>query len=99
MAIVMQMRWDGVTPELYDQTRDEVGWETDSPTGAIMHVAWFDDGVLHVVDAWDSAEAFQSFVDDRLMPGVAKVGIEGQPDVTILPAHRVFDAAHGDARS
>jgi hypothetical protein len=26
---------------------------------------------------------------------VAKVGIQGEPKVTVSPAHRVFDAIHG----
>jgi hypothetical protein len=39
---------------------------------------------------WDSAEDFQRFVDDRLMPGVQQVGIQGQPQVEILPAHAIF---------
>jgi hypothetical protein len=99
MAIVMQMRWEGVTPDQYDQARDEVQWESDAPEGGIFHVAWFQDGALHVIDVWESAEEFQAFVDARLIPGVAKVGIAGQPDVSIRPAHRIFDATHGTARS
>ena len=99
MPIVMSMKWDGVNAEQYDAAREEVGWETDGPEGGIFHVAWFQDGTLRVLDVWESPEAFQAFVDQRLMPGVAKVGIEGQPDVDIQPAHRVFDAAHGEARA
>ena len=97
MAIVMQMTWRGVTPAQYDRTLEEVRWETDAPVGGIFHVAWFESGALRVVDVWESAEQFQTFVDSRLMPGVAKVGIEGEPEVSIQPAHRVFDAAHPDA--
>lgn len=99
MAVVMQMTWQGVTPEQYDQARETVGWETDAPSGGIFHVAWFEGGALRVLDVWETEEAFQLFVDGRLMPGVAEVGIEGEPEVAFQPAYRVFDAAHGDARS
>jgi hypothetical protein len=99
MTVVMNMRWDGVTPEQYDAARDEVKWEIDAPDGAISHVAWFEDGAIRVIDVWESGEQFQTFVEQRLMPGTAKVGIAGQPDVTIQPAHRYFDAVHGDTRS
>ena len=27
MPIVMNMRWDGVTPEQYEVAREQVGWE------------------------------------------------------------------------
>jgi hypothetical protein len=99
MAIVMKMRWEGVTPEQYDEVRAAVQWESDAPAGGISHVVWFDGGAMHIVDVWDSAEAFQAFVDGRLMPGVAKVGVAGQPEVSIHPAHRVFDAASGVVRA
>jgi len=92
MAIVMRMEWPGVTPEQYDEACEVVGWERDMPRGAIFHVAFFDEG-FKVVDVWETAEDFQSFVDSRLMPGIAQVGIEGEPNVTIVPAHRVFNPA------
>src|SRR5713226_5978757 len=99
MAIVMQLKWEGVTPEQYDRAQDVVKWESDVPAGAIFHVAWFENGGIRVTDVWEAAEDFQSFVDNRLMPGTAQVGIQGEPNVEIQPAHRIFDAAHGEARS
>src|SRR3954447_18159041 len=99
MPVVMNMRWDGVTPDQYDAARQEVKWEVDAPDGAIFHVAWFDDGAIRVIDVWESAEQFQTFAEERLTPGTTKVGIAGEPDVTIVPAHRYFDALHGDTGS
>jgi hypothetical protein len=90
MAVVMSMKWEGVTPEQYDATRDLVKWETDVPHGAIHHVAAFDETGLRVTDIWESAQDFQAFVDDRLMPGVQQVGIEGQPEAEIYPVHAIF---------
>lgn len=99
MAIVMQLRWDGVMPEQYEQARDVVKWETDLPKGGIFHVAWFENGGIRVTDVWETADDFQAFVDSRLMPGTKQVGIQGEPKVEIYPAHRIFDAVHGEARS
>ena len=61
----------------------------------MFHVAFFDEGGFKVVDVWESPEHFQAFVDNRLMPGVAQVGIEGEPNVTITPAHAVWNSAVG----
>jgi len=37
---------------------------------------------------------FQAFVDNRLMPGIAQAGdVEGEPTVTITPAHAIFNLA------
>ena len=90
MPTVMSMRWPGVTREQYDEARKIVNWEGDPPTGGIFHVAWFDGDGLRVTDVWQSAEAFQGFADERLMPGVKQLGIEGEPEVEMTQAHAVF---------
>jgi len=90
VAIVMNMRWQGVTKSQYDQTLQAVQWETDIPKGAKFHVASFDDNGLRVTDVWDSADQFNQFVEQRLMPGVQQVGIAGEPEVEIIEAHRIF---------
>jgi len=82
MATVMVMRWPEVTKEQYEEARQLVGWERDTPKGARLHVAWMGDDGFRVVDVWDSAEDFQNFVAARLTPGVQKIGIQGQPQVT-----------------
>jgi hypothetical protein len=93
MAVVMRMEWPEVTTEQYEATRELVGWEREVPEGAIFHIAFFDDGGFKVVDLWESEEDFQRFADNRLNPGIAQIGIDGEPKVTFAPAHRVFDAA------
>lgn len=90
MAIMMLMDWAGVTAEQYDEVRQTVNWEGDAPAGAMFHVAAFTDAGARITDVWASAEDFQRFVDERLMPGVQKVGIAGEPKVDIFAAHAVF---------
>ena len=89
---VMQMRWAGVTPEQYEEARSTIAWETDVPDGAVLHIAGFDGGELRVCDVWESVEQFQRFVEERLMPGVQQIGIEGQPEVSFYPVQSVFNA-------
>ena len=90
MPIVMFMEWDGVTLEQYDAVRKLVKWETEKPHGGIFHVAAFSDKALRITDLWESAEAFQTFVEKRLTPGVKKAGIAGEPKVEIYPVHALF---------
>jgi len=90
VPVVMNMRWKGVTKEQYDAARKEIGWEADVPAGAKFHVAAFDDQGLVVSDVWDNGEDFNNFVEQRLGPGVQRVGITGDPEVTITPAHSIF---------
>ncbi len=90
MATVMIMHWPEVSKEQYEQTRQEVKWETDVPDGAKFHVAWFGEDGLHVLDLWDSAEQFQQFVQERLNPATQRIGIQGEPRVEFAPAHAIF---------
>jgi hypothetical protein len=90
MAIVMQMHWPEVSKDQYEQVRKLVAWETQVPKGAKYHVAWFGNDGFHVIDVWASAQEFNAFLESRLMPGVQKVGIKGQPNVEISDAHATF---------
>ena len=89
----MMMTWAGVTPELHERALEDVRWEQDPAPGGLFHVAGFDEHGLHVTDLWESAAAFETFVTERLMPGVVGVGIQGQPQVEIVPVHRLFAPA------
>lgn len=90
MPTVMSMHWPEVTREQYEAVRKEVNWEGNHPEGGRFHVAWFGDDGFRVLDLWDSPQQFERFVNDRLMPGVQKVGIESQPKVQISESHALF---------
>jgi heme-degrading monooxygenase HmoA len=90
MATVMNMHWPEVTREQYEIVRQDVNWEGDVPKGAKFHVAWFADDGFRVLDLWESAEDFQAFVAQRLTPGVAKAGIQGEPKIQLSPTHAIF---------
>lgn len=82
----MIMHWPGATKEMYEKVRGEVDWMSMRPNGANLHMAAFDDaGDLHVVDHWDSAEQFNTFIQEKIAPAAAAAGISGQPDVKLLP--------------
>jgi len=91
---MMQMTWDGIGAEEYEAARKHVNWEGDVPPGAMFHVVAVTDSGVRVTDVWESGEAFDAFVRDRLMPGVKALGIPGEPHVEILPAHTVFAPAY-----
>ncbi len=97
MATVIMQRWDTLTPDQYDTLRGIVGWDRDVPVGMRFHVASFDDGVLRMTDVWDSAEQFDEFVASRILPGLQQVGITGQPDVIVAPAHELTDVSTAHA--
>lgn len=90
MPVITSLRWE-MTEEQYDALRAEVDWVGAPPVGGRAHFAWFIDGAVQVVDAWDSADALEEFVASRIMPGAARVGIITQPtDMAAHTAHEVF---------
>lgn len=92
MAVVLTMRWAGVTPEQYDAVLKLVRWEEDTPSGAVLHVASFEGGALHVTDVWDSQADFERFFADRLAAAVKEAGLEGEPETGFRALHRRFVA-------
>jgi hypothetical protein len=95
MATIMQMLWREATPGQYDQAREKVGWDRQTPTGAKLHVSGFDTDGLHVLDVWESEQAFNDFFQQRLAPAIQEIGIQGQPDVKFFPLHGVYAPALG----
>ena len=90
MATVMLMHWPEVTKELYEAARKEVNWEKDLAKGGKFHVSWFDKDGLHVLDLWESPQDFQRFVETRLAPVTARLGIKTQPKVEVAESHAIF---------
>ncbi|MEU1271753.1 hypothetical protein [Streptomyces sp. NPDC005799] len=92
MAVVLSMRWAGVTPEQYDAVRDTVRWEEEVPEGAVLHAAWFDEGAMYVTDVWNAQSDFERFFAERLAAAVKEAGIVGEPETRFSPLHRRFVA-------
>lgn len=98
MAVVLQAQAPGLGPTEYDALQQEANWENNPAPGAIFHVAWFDDEGLKVVDVWETEAAWETFLNDRLMPAFNKFGVTERPPHTVTPAHRYFNAEAASQR-
>ena len=90
MAVAMLMEWPEVTQAQYEAVMQELQLDMNPPAGGLFHVAGPMSGGWRVVDVWESAEAFQTFSDQRIMPAVKKVGITTQPRIEVYPAHNLY---------
>jgi uncharacterized glyoxalase superfamily protein PhnB len=71
MAVVVIQEFEA-TPEEYDQVNEKLG--DDVPEGAILHAACdLGGGRMRAVDVWESADAYQKFVQERLIPAIDEV--------------------------
>jgi hypothetical protein len=88
MAVMMMTELPGVSPEMYDEVNKRMGVNPDAlPEGLISHVAGPTDGGMLVVDVWESPEAFERFVNERLGPVLADLGAPAGPEPALLPVH------------
>jgi len=89
MPVVLISTWSEMTPEQYEQMVELTNWNSDPAPGALLHLAAFEDGELHVVDIWESAEHYQRFIEERVMPLAQAAGMTSGPDVHIYPIHNL----------
>ena len=92
MAVVVIQEFEA-TLEEYDQVNEKLGDAT--PDGGILHAACdLSGGRMKSIDVWESVEAFQSFVQNKLIPAIAEVNPDapqaGEPE--ILEVHELLTA-------
>lgn len=90
MPILMQMYWDGIKPEQYDTFRNDSGFETDTPRGAIFHTAAYDKKGMHIIDLWETEKDFNDFIEKKIVPIANRLGLKEQPQVEIINVHATF---------
>jgi hypothetical protein len=80
---------DDRTTANYDRLQDAVGARTNPPAGGLLHSAGFDEeaGVFRIFDVWESKEAWETFMNDRLMPLVRPLMEQGAR----APATRIYE--------
>jgi hypothetical protein len=93
MAIVMMARVPGMTAELYDRGIASIQEKLAGaiPPGARLHVASPIDDGFFVVEVWDTREQFNSYFEKYVLPEMAKMSLDGVPDVTFFEAISNFD--------
>ena len=85
---------ESVTMEMVDAATVEANAKADPPAGLIVHVAYAESGRVHIVDVWESLEAYEQFGRDRLGPAMAKVSGQsvmhsGEPETAVVELHEV----------
>lgn len=92
MAVGIRLKFSGGTQENYDAAHGVMEVDTNPPEGMIVHSAGPIDGGWGVIDFWESRQAFDNFVGERLMPrlqGLGDRGFPSPPDVKEFPVHNL----------
>jgi len=82
---------DDRTTTNYDRVQEALDTRTNPPAGGLVHTAGFDEqaGVFRVFDVWASHEAWEAFLNDRLMPIVRPMMEQGgrAPETRVYELH------------
>jgi len=92
MAVAMLMHWPGVSSDQYDAIMARLGLDANPPAGAVLHIATASDEGVEVIDVWQTEQAFNGFLEQRLLPIVSELGITGEPEIRIVPLHNLYAA-------
>jgi quinol monooxygenase YgiN len=82
--------------EVYEQVNEQL-FGTKRPTesieGNIIHSAGEGPNGFRVVDIWESKEAFETFMNERIMPAMQEAGLEmtGSPPEIIDLIHVIVN--------
>jgi hypothetical protein len=85
MAVVVIQEFEA-KPENYEAVNAKIG--EAAPDGLILHtVSHLGGDRWKLVDVWESAENFQSFVQNQLIPAIAEV----DPDAPQAPEPEILE--------
>lgn len=92
MAVAMLMRWPGMTSDQYDAVMARLGLDANPAAGGVLHVAAVTDEGVEVCDVWQTEQALNSFLEQRMLPVVGELGITGEPEIKVVPLHNLYAA-------
>lgn len=90
MAVLVFVKGEGFTKEMYEKVRKEVDWEHKHPSGAVFHAASFEKSgsTIRIADVWESEADFNNFAKNRLQPVFEKHKMT-PPKWEVFPAHNI----------
>jgi hypothetical protein len=92
MAVAMFMHWPGMTSDQYDAVMARLGLDANPAAGGVLHVAAVTDDGVEVVDVWQTEQALNGFLEQRMLPVVGELGITGEPEIKVVPLHNLYAA-------
>jgi len=92
MAVAVQMDFRGVTLEQYDRAMEWMGLLPGgpSPKGELFHWVMKTDDGLRIIDVWESREAFEQFLAERVRPVGPEVGVLEPPEIQFFEIYNYF---------
>ena len=91
-GMIMIMTFPGVTQEQYEAVLQQLNLGGRMPPGGIFHAAGPIEGGWRVVDVWETQEAFDIFLREKLEQAMQNAGM-APPEVEAWPVYSTLEAA------
>ena len=92
MTIGVQLDFPSATLEQYDQALEWLGLLPGGPAapGQLFHWVTAIDNGIRLIDVWESRQAFDSFLETRVLPVLPEVGVANPPEIQFFEVHNHF---------
>jgi hypothetical protein len=90
VAVAVFMHFPGLRRDQYDRLMADLRLDANPPLGEILHVAADAPDGINAVDLWQTREAAESFLAERLRPALTAAGVRVEVSVDVLPLRNVF---------
>ena len=92
MTVGVQLTFVGATVEQYDQALEWLGFLPGGPAarGQLFHWVTAIDNGIRIIDVWEEREAFDSFLETRVLPVLPEVGVANPPEIEFFLVHNYF---------
>lgn len=89
MALTFMMEFPGLTQQQYNQILDRLQPDRRPFQGELLHVAGPMEGGWSVVEIWESQDAFDRFIQEKMVPVLQEAGVRpSQPKV--VPVYNIM---------
>jgi hypothetical protein len=85
MAIVVIQEFPA-TLEQYEAVNAELDSRNNPPEGLILHTGGQVGDGMRVIDVWESQDAYERFMNERLLPTIERVAGEDSPEAQRSPS-------------
>ena len=92
LAVGLILNFPSGTQEQYDTVLEQLNLGERMPPGGISHAAGPTEEGWRVVDVWESQEAFDTFLHERLYQAMQNAGMP-PPQVETWPVYSVLEPA------
>ena len=95
VAVGVQLDFKGSTLDQYDQAIERLGLLPGGPSAPaeLFHWVTATDAGFRVIDVWESREAFEEFLQTKILMVSSEVGVIAPPEIQYFDVHNYFSGA------